>query len=212
MKQPVTLIVLAAAVALLTAPALAANNGNHGNSGSHGNAGGNGNGNAFGQSIHEADINSNGGTPNSHANIAALAGAGNAAHASVQGLLHASPHSAVGRVKVYADLNFEAQKLDQATAQALTDCNTALAADSSTSSLGGDCSTLTLNDLETAGADQATIDAFNTYLSDKQASDTADASAQQALLGVTKNAGNTQVKTYIDGLLAKYYAYLSTQP
>ena len=64
-------------------------------------------------------------------------------------------------------------------------------------------------DLQGADASQATITAFNTYLSDKASSDTADASAQQALLVVTKNGSNPQVKSYIDGLLSKYYSYLS---
>ena len=214
MKHPTFLLVLATATALIAAPALAANNGNHGNSGSHGNAGGNGNGNAYGLATQEASVSADDtSSPGNshHNNVTALAGAGNAAHASIQGLLHANAHSAVGRVRAYADVNFEAQQLDATTAQALTACNTALSGDSNASSLGGDCSTLTLDALTAANVSQATIDAFNTYAADKTASDTADASAQQALLTVTKNGGNAQVKSYIDGLLAKYYAYLSAQ-
>jgi len=212
MKHTANGFALIAATAFLmgAAPALAAHNGGHGNGGSHGTPGSNGN--AFGQSVAEANVGTGNAGANSSArgtNMVALAGAGNAAHASLQGLLHANPRSAVGRVKAYADLNFQAQHQDQATAQALSDCNAALASDSNTASLGGGCNSLTLADLQGADASQATITAFNTYLSDKASSDTADASAQQALLVVTKNGSNPQVKSYIDGLLSKYYSYLS---
>jgi hypothetical protein len=213
MKHIATGLALIATTALLAgaAPALAANNGNHGQSGAHGSPGSNGN--AFGRSVLTANVGGGNAGASGNiggSNVVALAGAGNAAHASIQGLLHANPRSAVGRVKAYADLNFQAQQQDQATAEALSACNAALAGDSSASSLGGTCSSVTLADLQSAGASQATITAFNAYLSDKASSDTADASAQQALLTVTRNGANPQVKSYIDGLLTKYYSYLST--
>jgi hypothetical protein len=218
MKHIASGLVLIAATALLVgaAPALAAHNGNHGNSGTHGNSGSNGgpgsNGNAFGRVGLTANVGAGNTGTSANAsgrNVVALAGAGNAAHASIQGLLHANPRSAVGRVKAYADLNFQAQQQDQATAQALSDCNAALGGDSNAASLGGDCSSVTLADLQDADASQTTITAFNAYLSDKASSDTADASANDALLAVTRNGSNPQVKSYIDGLLSKYYNYLS---
>jgi hypothetical protein len=213
MKHIATGLALIATAALLAgaAPALADHHGNHGQSGAHGTPGSNGN--AFGQAALTANIGGGNAGANANAsghNVVALAGAGNAAHASIQGLLHANPRSAVGRVKAYADLNFQAQQQDQATAQALSACNAALAGDSNATSLGGDCSSVTLADLQDADASQTTITAFNAYLSDKTASDTADASAKQALLAVTRNGTNPQVKSYIDGLLTKYYSYLST--
>jgi hypothetical protein len=218
MKRIASGLALIATATLLVgaAPALAAHNGNHGHSGTHGNSGGNGNpgnnGNAFGRVGLTASVGAGNAGANANASgrdVVALAGTGNAAHASIQGLLHANPRSAVGRVKAYADLNFQAQQQDQATAQSLSSCNAALAGDSNTASLGGDCSLVTLADLQDAGASQTTITAFNAYLSDKASSDTADASAKDALLAVTRNGSNPQVKSYIDGLLGKYYNYLA---
>jgi hypothetical protein len=218
MKHLASGLALIATTALLVgaAPAVAAHGGNPGNSGAHGNSGGNGspgsNGNAFGRVGLTAGVGAGNAGANANAgghSVVALAGAGNAAHASIQGLLHANPRSAVGRVRAYADLNFQAQQQDEATAQALSDCNAALGEDSNTTSLGGDCSSVTLADLQDADASQATITAFNAYLSDKASSDTADASAKDALLAVTRNGSNPQVKSYIDGLLGKYYSYLA---
>lgn len=206
MKQPAYLFAVAAAVALFAAPALAANNGNHGNSGSHGNAGGNGNGNAFGQSVQEADIGSDdASTPGNahHSNVVALAGAGNAAHASLQALLHANSHSAVGRVRAYADANLAAQQADAAVTAALGTCNTAL----STAGATGDCSTIDPADVP-ADAQQA----YDDYLAAVSTAKTADETAQTALLSVTKNGDDPAVKDYIDGLLAKYYDYKASNP
>jgi len=201
-------LVLAVSAGLSAVPAFAGNS-SHGNSGDHGHSGdnGNGNGNGNGNSgIGNADASSltaSVGSPensnNGKSNIASLAGAGNAAHASVQGLLHASPNSAVGRVKTYADLNFKLTSGD--LQKAVTDAQTAF------DTAYPNFSTLTGTDLQTALASPE-----YKALQDAQSTLTTAQQDEQAALGkITKNADNPAVKSYIDGLLSKYYAYLGTQ-
>jgi hypothetical protein len=196
--------------------------GGHGNSGSgdsgdHGNSGGSdhassggsdhassggsdhakpgGNGNAFGHSATAAQTHGKPDHAGVHeASVAALAGSGNAAHASVQGLLHASPHSAVGRVRAYADLKFAARQAQDDYDSALAACNAAL---------DTDCTAL-------KDGDEGTDDpAYLAFTSAEDDLDTATKDANAALLKVTKNADDPKVAAYIDGLLSKYYAYLS---
>jgi hypothetical protein len=198
----------------LGASAAFAGSGGHGNSGSgnsgdHGNSGGSdransggsdhanagGNGNAFGHSATAAQTHGKPDHAGAHeTNVAALAGSGNAAHASVQGLLHASPRSAVGRVRAYADLKF-------AAGQARVDYDSALAA--CNAALDTDCTAL-------KDGDEGTDDpAYLAFTSAEDDLDTATKDANAALLRVTKNAGDPKVAAYIDGLLSKYYTYLS---
>jgi hypothetical protein len=129
-------------------------------------------------------------------NVVALAGSGNAAHASVQGLLHASPHSAVGRVRAYADLNFAARQAEDAYDSALAACNAAL---------DTDCTALQDGD---EGTDDPAYLAFTSADSDLN---TATKDAHAALLRVTRNAGDPKVAAYIDSLLSKYYSYLASK-
>lgn len=127
--------------------------------------------------------------------VAALAGPGNAAHASVQGLLHASPDSQVGRLRIYADLEagLASGELQSAvdTAQAAFDLAypdfDTLSPEGQAAALASDLGLA----LTTAEGDLATA--------------TADRDA--ALAAATKNADDPAVKAYIDGLLADYYAY-----
>ena len=219
-----------------TAAFAGGNSGNHGNSsGDHGNsgntnsAGANSNSSTAGGAANSANgaSHSNSGSANSsNGSFASLAGFGNAAHASVQGLLHASPNSSVGRLKTYADLEFlvNSGTLQAAVATdqtALDKANTAyLAAKNTYDQLFAQDHGLTLSPTQ-----QAALDSAQTALTSAQASLTAAqqnlAGAQQALADAianansalalaTRNPDNPAVKSYVDGLLSKYYAYLAT--
>ncbi|HWA18078.1 MAG TPA: hypothetical protein VG757_03720 [Devosia sp.] len=131
-------------------------------------------------------------------NIASLAGRGNAAHASVQGLLHASPNSQVGLLRTYADLQFE---LNSGTLQ--TEVTNAQAAfDLAYPNFAN----LTPEEQELAMASPEGI-ALQSAL-DALAAATAD--RDTALAAATENADDPAVQSYIDGLLADYYGYLGT--
>jgi hypothetical protein len=205
-----------------------AGGGSHGNSGGdHGNSSGDhgnsGNSNAGGSANSNSSVHGN---SSSHANIASLAGFGNAAHASVQGLLHASPNSAVGRLRVYADLEFQLTALQTAvttdTAAVAADTTAVATAQAAFDLAYPDFATLTdpaLIAAALASPEGVALTSAQTQLATDQATLAADqtalangtANADAAFAVATKNPDNPAVKTYIDGLLAKYYAYLAAQ-
>lgn len=192
------------------------NNGNHGNSGGNGNGGGNGNSNAGGSNSAASDTHGNSAD---HRNIASLAGSGNAAHASVQGLLHASPNSQVGKVKAYADVEFKAIQLQTAVK---TDASAIAAAQDAFGKAYPDFVGLTGDALAAALATPEGVAALAspegvalTKAEGQLATDTAaltntTTKAGDALALVTRNPGPA-VQSYIDGLLTKYFAYLTSQ-
>jgi hypothetical protein len=204
--------------------------GDHGNSGEHANSNDNGSSEAHisssdsGKSSHgNSDVASNrvsnsgshhsGKTADTkEKNIVALAGAGNAAHASVQGLLHASPNSRVGRLKAYADLNFEVTSGKLQTA--IDTAQTALDAAKVAFDLAyPDFDTLTDAEKVTAlaSAEGLAVTQAEAGLADaQQALAAAKQNASDALAQVTRNGKNPEVKAYIDGLMTKYYDYLAS--
>ncbi|MDB5563391.1 MAG: hypothetical protein JWN11_2809 [Hyphomicrobiales bacterium] len=196
-----------------TAAFAAGNSGANGNSGSdHGNSGddhGNSGGSQASKKEHSGDsavtrtphrskTTDVSGKSVLGKNVVSLAGVGNAAHASVRGLLHASPNSAVGRLRTYADLNYlatsgklqsnlvDTQKAFDAAYPNFAD----LSADEKAAAVASP-EGVALADAKTALAD-------------------ADQKANDAFALVTRNPGNPAVKTYIDGLLGKYYSYLAS--
>jgi hypothetical protein len=125
-----------------------------------------------------------------HANIASLAGPANAAHASDQGLAHASDNSMVGKVRTYAALE---QTLNSGELQ--TALETAQAA---FDAAYPDFATLTPEEQEAALASPEGL----ALQAAQQALDEAVANRDEALAALGDNATDPEVKAYIDQLLA----------
>jgi hypothetical protein len=123
------------------------------------------------------------------ANIASLAGGGNAAHASEQGLAHANDKSMVGKVRAYATLDAALASGD--LQQAVDDAQEAFDA------AYPDFDTLT--EEEQAAALLSPEGVALTGAQDALADATADRDA--ALAAITKS-DDPAVKAYIDALLA----------
>ena len=125
-----------------------------------------------------------------HANIASLAGPANAAHASDQGLAHASDNSIVGKVRIYATL--EETLNSGGLQQALDDAQAAFDA------VYPDFDTLTEDEQDAALASPEGL----ALQAAQKALDDAVADRDEALAALGDNATNPEVKAYIDQLLA----------
>lgn len=165
----------------LATPVLAA-----GKSGEHGNS-------DHAQSDHgqsgedHGNNNGNGGNHGGNGEVASLAGPANAAHASISGFLHASANSELGRLRAYADANSAALG-DQTI---IDDFQTA----------NPDYATLT-------DAEIAALPDGPAYLAALDDLSTVQASAAAAFAATGAKPGS---EAYVNGLLAKYYAYLAAQ-
>ena len=142
------------------------------------------------ESAHEnAGSENSNGNGNGNGSVASKAGGGNAAHASEQGLAHASDKSMVGKVRAYATLNAEVESgdLQQAVTDAQADFDAAYP----------DFDTLSEADQAAALASpegqalQAALDALAEAVGARD----------EALALITKS-DDPAVKAYIDALLA----------
>jgi hypothetical protein len=179
-----SLAVIALCTTLATPVLAAGKGGEHGNSdhaqSDHGQSGedhGNNNGNG----------NGNGGNHGGNGEVASLAGPANAAHASINGFLHASPNSELGRLRAYADANSAALG-DQTIIDDFQTANPDFA---------------TLTDAEIAALPDGPA-----YLAALDDLSTVQASAADAFAATGAKPGS---EAYVNGLLTKYYAYLAAQ-
>lgn len=140
------------------------------------------------ESAHE---NAGGGNGNGNGNgsLASQAGGGNAAHASEQGLAHASDKSMVGKIRAYAALDAAVQSGE--LQQAVTDAQTAF------DEAYPDFDTLTAEEQAAALASPEGI----ALAEAQQALDEAVGERDAALAAISKST-DPAVKAYIDSLLA----------
>jgi hypothetical protein len=210
-------LLLSASLSLIAAPSFwdasgpfkysvadAAGNGNgggNGNSGAHGNSGSNGN--AGGNSAGAKSASSTKGE------TASALGALNAAHASAQAFVLASPKSEIGKIKAY-------YLADQAALQAQATFNTDLASAGTTldkftaaltayTALQADPTNATLQtNYNTALTDAGLTDATFQTLAGEYSTAQLDAQKAQSLLDAASNKGpvSSQTKAALDQLLA----------
>lgn len=136
------------------------------------------------ESAHE-----NAGGGNGNGSLASQAGGGNAAHASEQGLAHASDKSMVGKIRAYAALDAAVQSGE--LQQAVTDAQTAF------DEAYPDFDTLTAEEQAAALASPEGI----ALAEAQQALDEAVGERDAALAAISKST-DPAVKAYIDSLLA----------
>ena len=171
--------------ACVTSPSFAAGKGGE-HSSEHaqsGQGGDSGQGSTHGQGGSQSEDHANKGKGNE----ASLAGAANAAHASVNGFLHASDDSELGRLRAYAEAKMQATQ-DQSTIEAFQTNNP-------------DYATLTDDEI-------AALDGGSEYLAALADLTTAQTSVADAFAATGAKPGS---ESYVDGLLTKYYTYLATQ-
>lgn len=174
-----SLAVIALCTALATPVLAAGKSGEHGNSdhaqSDHGQSGedhGNSNGNG------------NGGNHGGNGDVASLAGPANA---SVNGFLHASANSELGRLRAYADAN----------SAALGD-----------QTIIDDFQSANLDYADLTDTEIAALPGGPAYLAALDDLSTVQASAADAFAATGAKPGS---EAYVNGLLAKYYAYLAAQ-
>ncbi|KQU99580.1 hypothetical protein [Devosia sp. Root105] len=142
------------------------------------------------ESAHEnAGSENSNGNGNGNGSVASKAGGGNAAHASEQGLAHASDKSMVGKVRAYAALDaaVESGELQQAVTDAQTDFDDAYP---------------DFDDLTEEEQAEALDSPEGQALAAAQAAlDEAVGDRDAALAAITKS-DDPAVKAYIDALLA----------